>query len=157
MSFAINERGLLFLKRRKKTINQYIFLSPFAVGLMSILFILSARSQGQMYVGIFFLVVLVIMILAGFFKNLNTVNNMISNITTVDENRIKIKTYKILFYKSKEVFFNKNEVKFKNEEIIFTLKEKEDGCKILLRNGKSYYLVWSHFSPELKELLSNKN
>ncbi|MPQ47688.1 hypothetical protein GCQ56_11805 [Marinifilum sp. N1E240] len=152
MEYKLNSNGDSYLRKSKKNINQYFYLSPLFIGIFSFLMIFSARSEGIKYLGIFLTVVMVVFNIGGLLKCLRTVNNTVSNITIANDKLI-IKTFKILNYKSQQLVFDINKVKIKNETIMFTLKEKEEGCKIILHNGNFFYLVWSHFTPELKDLL----
>ncbi|MCT4580136.1 MAG: hypothetical protein N4A35_01855 [Flavobacteriales bacterium] len=156
MEYKLNSNGESYLRKSKRNINQYFYLSPLLIGFFSFLMIFSARSEGIKYFGIFLTMVMVVFNIGGLLKCLRTVNNTVSNIT-ISNDKLIIKTFKILNYKSQQLILKISKVKIKNETIVFTLKEKEEGCKIILPNGKFFYLVWSHFSPELKELLSNKN
>ena len=157
MKFRINNSGAIFFKRRKNNIYQYIFLSPIYLVIMSFIFIGSAENKSIVYLGIALLVFLLVFILIGFIKNIRTFNRVIFKVNFISSNQIKICTNKILFLKRRTILLSLNDVKINNQEIVFTPKEKEEGCKIISHNGKTFYLVWSHFAPELKELLTDKN
>jgi hypothetical protein len=153
MIFKTNIKGESFYSRRKKELYRFFYTFPFFIGLISFLFVLGAKSKLHLYFAIFLLFILTMLVFFAIFSIMKNLNNIICEIN-INDRIVKIKSYSILFLKSKELTINKDEVKLISKKFRINKKDEEQGWEIKTPNY-NFSLIKDFFNPNLMNNLSS--
>jgi hypothetical protein len=153
MKSSINARGKIYFQKRKRDLQKFIYTFPIFITVVSVLFILGAKSKSHLYFSIFLLVFLasfILIIIVSIFQKINRTVNEVS----IDENSIQFKTFKIFFLKSKKFKIDKRQIKLYPEKFQINKKEIEEGWKIkVINKGYYIYLMINYFDDDIIEQL----
>jgi hypothetical protein len=153
MKSSINAKGKIYFQKRKRDLQRFIYTFPVFITVVSVLFILGAKSKSHLYFSIFLLVVLASFILFIILSIFQKINRTVTEVT-IEDNSIEFKTFKILFLNSKKYKIDKRQLKLFPEKFQINKKEMEEGWKIKPINQSYYiYIMKGFFDSELLEQL----
>ncbi len=147
MEFSVNANGTKYFRKQKINLLKFLFTAPFFIIIITLLFIMGAKSTSHLYVSIFLLLVLtfiIILTILSIFKKINsTVNEIVIN-----ENYIILRTFKVFFIESKDYKVESNQLKLYSQEFQIGKNEVEKGWKTSI-NKHDLYLFKSFFDEDI--------
>lgn len=153
MKSSINAKGKIFFQKRKRDLLKFIYTFPVFITMVSVLFIIGAKSKSHLYFSIFLIVALasfILIIIVSIFQKINRTVNEVS----IDGNSIQFKTFKIFFLNGKIFKIDKRQIKLFPEKFQINKKEIEEGWKIkVFDKGYYIYLMINYFDDDIIEQL----
>lgn len=154
MKFECNEKGEFFYKRSKREIKKLIFISPFVICLLTLLYVIGAKNEMHLIFAIVMSFILFLIIAFGFVSLLQKTNLTVREIV-VNSDEIIFSTFSILSLGGKTYKIEKKYPIGLREEnfYVFNNKQISKGYHLTVE-GHNLKIINDFFDVDINEYLT---